>query len=558
MTTVAERLATVLGAHATEIFGLLGNGNAHLVDAMLRLTPLRYTAVRHEAATVASADAYFRATRRLAIATDTYGAGFTNTLTALTEAAMSHTPIVVVVGDEPTAGRRPWDVDQVALATACGVPTIVVDAERPGAQALEAVRRAHAERGPIVLALPYDLPSAPTSEPEPDLALEAPVFHRAEVDELRPLAQRLLAASRPVILAGCGAFEARADLTTIADALGAITVTTAPARGYFHGRELDAGVCGGFSSERTAGYLGEADLVLAVGAGLNPFTMGFGRLFDQAHLAQLDLAEAATTAEVDSFVRGDAGPAVRELRALVEAGLAGADGDAERWPGLDRAAVAGAQLDRGEAPELAPDGRLDPRGLMTALDAKLPERRLVCTDGGHFIGWQNTHLRLDDTDTMLLVGTKYQSIGLGFASAPGAAIAAAEAGRMLVLTTGDGGGLMALADLDSTVRAAHRATIVVFNDGAYTAETTQYGTQGLDQRPMLIDEVDFAQLALGVGARSTVVRRLADLDAWAEWAAGDEPGTWLLDCRISGEVIAPYQLEIMENLRRAAAAAAAR
>ena len=552
MTTVAERLATVLGAHATEVFGLLGNGNAHLVDAMLRLTPLRYTAVRHEAATVASADAYFRATRRLAIATATYGAGFTNTLTALTEAAMSHTPLVLVVGDEPSTGRRPWDVDQITIAAACGAPTITVDAERPGAQALEAVRRAHAERGPIVLALPSDLPLAPTDEPEPSLELDPPAFAQADADELAALAERLVAARRPVILAGCGAFEARADLTAIADALGAITVTTAPARGYFHGRALDAGVCGGFSSERTASYLGDADLVLAVGAGLNQFTIGFGRLFPQAHLAQLDL-EAPTAPQVRTAVRGDAGPAVRELRGLVEA----ADGvGTERWTGIDPSEVAGAQLDRGEAPELAPDGRLDPRGLLTALDEHLPERRLVCSDGGHFIGWANTHLRLDHTDTMLLVGTKYQSIGLGFASAPGAAVAAAADDRMLVVPTGDGGGLMALADLDSTVRAARRATVIVFNDGAYTAETTQYGTMGLDERPMLIDEVDFAQLALGVGARSAVVRTLADLDAWAAWAAGDEPGTWLLDCRISGAGLAPYQLEIMDNLRRAAAAAA--
>mgnify|MGYP001016536720 CR=1 FL=1 len=55
-------LTAVSDLHATveqgEVFGLLGNGNAHLVDAMLRLTPIRYTAVRHEAATVASADAH--------------------------------------------------------------------------------------------------------------------------------------------------------------------------------------------------------------------------------------------------------------------------------------------------------------------------------------------------------------------------------------------------------------------------------------------------------------------------------------------------------------------
>ena len=67
---------------------------------------------------------------------------------------------------------------------------------------------------------------------------------------------------------------------------------------------------------------------------------------------------------------------------------------------------------------------------------------------------------------------------------------------------------------------------------------------------MRIDQVSFAGLAQALGARGTEVHTLADLDEWAEWTAAGEPGTWVLDCRVSGEVIAPYQLEIMENLKR--------
>ena len=56
---------------------------------------------------------------------------------------------------------------------------------------------------------------------------------------------------------------------------------------------------------------------------------------------------------------------------------------------------------------------------------------------------------------MMMVGTAFQSIGLGFASVPGAALAKPDA--TIVLTTGDGGGLMALADLESAVRVAAAA-----------------------------------------------------------------------------------------------------
>lgn len=64
---------------------------------------------------------------------------------------------------------------------------------------------------------------------------------------------------------------------------------------------------------------------------------------------------------------------------------------------------------------------------------------------------------------------------------------------------------------------------------------------------MLIPEVDFAGLAGAVGARGVVVRSLDDLQVLAEWAgmpASDRPFL-LLDCRISGDVIAPYQQEII-------------
>lgn len=541
MPTVAERVARVLAAHASEVFGLLGNGNAFVVDALLQPKDARYTAVRHEAATVASADAYWRATGKLAIATTTYGAGFTNTLTALAEAALARSPMIVLVGDAPTAGRRPWDVDQAALAAACGVPTVTVTVDTPGADTVHALSRALRERIPVVLALPYDLPTVETAEPEfiPELAPGNLLL--PDADALAKLAGRLRECKRPIILAGVGARDAGPALSELADRIGAITVTTAPARGLFAGRQLDAGVCGGFSSPRTAGYLAQADLVIAFGAGLNQFTMGFGRLFPQAELVQVDIAKRPTHPAVTAHIRADASATAMALLTEVA--------PRESWPGVDPAEVADAQFDRGDTPEFAEDGRLDPRGLIAAIDAQLPDARLVCTDGGHFIGWPNTHLRLPSAGSMLLVGTHFQSIGLGFPAAAGAARAAGE--RMLVVATGDGGGLMGLADLDSLVRTARRATVIVFNDAAYTAETTQYGSLGLDERPMCIDEVDFAQLALGVGAHATVVRRLSDLDSWATWCTARGEGTWVLDCRISGSVIAPYQLEIMANLRDA-------
>ena len=86
-----------------------------------------------------------------------------------------------------------------------------------------------------------------------------------------------------------------------------------------------------------------------------------------------------------------------------------------------------------------------------------------------------------------------------------------------MLTTGDGGGLMALADLETAVRSAGgRGIAVVWNDAAYGAEVHLYGLQGYAEAPMRIPEADFAGLAAAVGAEGVVVRELADLDRLAD------------------------------------------
>ena len=169
--------------------------------------------------------------------------------------------------------------------------------------------------------------------------------------------------------------------------------------------------------------------------------------------------------------------------------------------------------------ELAADGRLDPRSVAARIGELLPEDRVVVSDGGHFIGWANMYWPVASPDRMIMVGTAFQSIGLGFPSVPGAALAKPEA--TIVLTTGDGGGLMALADLESAVRVAGgRGMAVVWNDAAYGAEVNLYGLKGLAQAPMLIPEVDFAGLAAAVGAEGVVVRSLEDLDRLAVMGGG--------------------------------------
>lgn len=548
MPSVSAHVAATLAAHVQHVFGVMGNGNAYVLDALERQGAVPYTAMRHEGGAVVAADAFHRASGGLAAATATYGAGFTNTLTALAEAVQARIPLILLVGDEPTSGPRPWGVDQIALASAVGARTYTVGRADAAATTMIAVEHALTYRVPTVLAIPYDIatreagpiPTAPQPVLPDALAPTGPFAAEA----VATVAEALANAERPVLLAGRGAWIAGAGgaLGELAEATGAVTATTALGRGVFPDDRYDLGVAGGFGAERAMELIREADVAIVFGASLNQFTMRFGELFAPGtRIVQVDVAAAATHPHVGTYLRADARLVAEAFVDALRDRAASPSGWRES---LDLAALSA--HDRGAADGLADDGLLDPRAAAARIGELLPEDRVVVSDGGHFIGWANMFWPVASPDRMMMVGTAYQSIGLGFPSVAGAAVAHPES--TVVLTTGDGGGLMALADLESAVRvAAGHGLAVVWNDAAYGAEVHVYGRKGLAEAPMLIPTVDFAGLARAVGAEAAIVRTLDDLVALERWAArpADERPFLLLDLRISPTVVAPYQHEII-------------
>lgn len=580
MPSVSAHVALTLAQHIDAVFGVMGNGNAYFLDAIETQTNAVFTAVRHEQGAVVAADAHFRASGRIAAGTSTYGAGFTNTLTALAEAVQAHVPLVLVVGDEPTSGPRPWDVDQIALASAVGARTYTVGRADAAATTVIAIEHALTYRVPVVLAIPYDVASLEAGPvPEaPAPGIPAPLAPRGEFAEgtLDEIADALHGAERPFLLAGRGAWLAGAGaaLGELAALTGALTASSALGRGVFPETRYDLGVTGGFGADGAMELVRTADVAVVFGASLNQFTMRFGELFAPGtRVFQVDIAPAATHPHVGGFVRADARLAaealVARLRSLGSALAPAAEHDfgADSRPAETTAVAHGASTPASEAvpgkpwresvdvaaarvydegDDLAPDGRLDPRSAARRIAELLPADRVVVSDGGHFIGWANMYWPVEAPDRMMMIGTAFQSIGQGWPSVVGAALARRDS--TVVLTSGDGGGLMAIADLESAVRAAGgRGIAVIWNDAAYGAEVNLYGLKGLAEAPMLIPEVDFAAFGAAVGAEGVVVKTLGDLDRLGTWAQEDAATRrfLLLDLRISGKVIAPYQQEII-------------
>jgi thiamine pyrophosphate-dependent acetolactate synthase large subunit-like protein len=303
------------------------------------------------------------------------------------------------------------------------------------------------------------------------------------------------------------------------------------AGGLFAGHRLSAGVCGGFGEDRAAALLAETDVLLAVGASLNPWTTRHGELFTSAAIIHVDDRAEAIGAYIPARL-----PVVADARtftvALRDRLAAGSEPNRQRATEL-----AGRLANLGQArfTPTAPDGRMDPRALAATLDQILPLLRCVTVDGGHFSGWPIMHLRAVDPAS-LLYPHGFQSIGMGLGNAVGLALARPD--RLPVAIVGDGGLMMSLGELDTLLSEQLPVLVVVFNDHAYGAELHHFAGQA-DTALAQLPERDFAGIFQAMGGAACTIRTPGDLRRIQSWLRA-RTGPFLIDCKISQAVAAHW------------------
>lgn len=549
-THVYQILAEDLQAMGVDtVFGLMSDDTAHFgvsVDA----AGIKFIGTRHENIAITMADAYAHATGRLAVVCVGRGPALANGLHGAGYSARTDNPVLIIYGEAPmgggpnSGGPDYKGLDQEGVLKAAGIPSFtpmspaVARQTLADAAALARTGRTCALLLPVSIQLAQvdvddaDRPDPIDAGPAPRRAPEAP---RAQA--IRAAARLLDEAKKPLILAGYGAHKAgaRDALVALAEKTGALLATTARGKDQFKGHPLNLGIIGSFSHSMARRMAGEADCVLAVGAGLNIFTMSFGESLPDAPLIQVDAVRANigrwTTADV--AIVGDANLAAEALLAAVS------DKPEKPFRGPE-SAKALAEFDITADFEAQNTARtVDPRSLAVALNRLLPAERSVAYDGGNFLGvipYIDTpgpgHFRMTND---------FASIGLGFGGALG--FARARPGTPTVLIVGDGGFLMTLGELETVVREDLPMVVVVMNDCAYGAELHFLRLRQLPVQKSIFPDVDLAPVAEAFGYDAHTIRTLDDLEALAPLLANPE-GPILLDCKINADVAAPFMSEI--------------
>jgi thiamine pyrophosphate-dependent acetolactate synthase large subunit-like protein len=533
---IANALRECGGRH---LFGLMGDGNLRFINYWVHGLEMPYVGSRHESAAIAMADGFTRVADTFAVATTTQGPGLTNALTALIAARKSQSPLVFVVGDV-SAHQQGWpqDIDHAAVFDAAGVPLVDLrDVSRAFSDTVQAVRTAVLNRTPIGINMSVDVQEMewdPWND-DTDTTIEPRSLDFA--GDVDAAANVLAGAKRPVIIAGRGAVEAgcEAQLVELGNRIGALYATTLKGKGLFQGQPFALGICGGLGTNLATSLIGQADVALIVGAGMNDFTTVRQTLFrPDANVVRCDINSEVATANVgrEHLLAGNAAGSVPALLERLIASGATSVGfrTAERTQEL-----------RDFRPEsevvfFEDHDLVDPRALVIMLNELLPAERNVVTDAGRFFGDPCSYMTTPDAHGFV-DGISFGSIGLGLGLSMG--VAAARSERPTVLFIGDGGLFMSLGELETAIRHEVPILIVVMNDSAYGSELQISREWNLPDDLSTFPRRDFAAIARSLGMRSSSVQRLDQVHAALD-GVDLLQGPYLLDCTINPDVTARW------------------
>jgi thiamine pyrophosphate-dependent acetolactate synthase large subunit-like protein len=292
------------------------------------------------------------------------------------------------------------------------------------------------------------------------------------------------------------------------------------------------GISGGFASPLAEELIRDADLIVGWGCALNNWTTRQGKLIGpNAKLVQVDVESAALGAHrpIHLGVLGDTVATATDL--LAELGRRAPRPDPGYRTDDVRSRIAAAiRWSTVDYRDLSTKDSIDPRTLTMVLDDLLPADRIVSVDSGNFMGYPSAYLSVPDEFGFCFTQA-FQSIGLGLATAIGAALARPD--RLPVAALGDGGFHMGVAELETAVRLGLPLVVIVYNDAAYGAEVHHFGDA--DMATVRFPDTDAAAIATGFGADGITVRTVDDLAPVTSWLAGPRERPLVIDAKLADD-----------------------
>lgn len=426
--TTEEAFIKVLQMHGIEhAFGIIGSAMMPISD-LFPTAGITFWDCAHEVNAGMSADGYTRATGKMSMVVAQNGPGITNLVTPIITAYWNHTPLLLVTPQaaNKTIGQGGFqEIKQMAMFEDCVCyQEEVRDPSRIAEVLNRVILKARRASAPAQINIPRDMW---TQVIDIELPQVISINHSSGSEDAIDEAARLLSDAKfPVLLNGAGVvlsggIGASAEL---AEALSAPVCCNYQHNDAFPGSHpLSCGPLGYNGSKAAMDMISKADVILALGTRLNPFSSLPAYQTEywpkDAKIIQVDINadRIGLTKKVAVGIQGDARKVAEQIRAK----LSSSAGEAGRQERLDLIAFTKSKWaqelssmdheddDEGvtwnERARNRDPKRMSPRQAWRAIQAAMPRDAIISTDIGNNCAIGNAY-------PMFEAGRKYLAPGL--------------------------------------------------------------------------------------------------------------------------------------------------
>ena len=571
--TTEEAFVKVLQMHGIEhAFGIIGSAMMPISD-LFPQAGITFWDCAHETSGGMIADGYTRATGKMSMAVAQNGPGITNFVTPVKTAYWNHTPMLLVTPQaaNKTIGQGGFqEIEQMKLFEdmVC-YQEEVRDPSRMAEVLNRVIEMAWRGSAPAQINIPRDYWTQVIDIELPQIVrFERPSGGKQAIAEAAKL---LSDAKFPVILNGAGVVLGNAidASVNLAEKLTAPVCCNYQHNDAFPGSHpLSVGPLGYNGSKAAMELVAKADVILALGTRLNPFSTlpGYGIDYwpKDAKIIQVDInsSRIGLTKKVAVGIQGDAKMVAEQILEQLspKAGDAGREDrknlvadTKSRWA-QELSSMDHEDDDPGttwneRARDREPD-RMSPRQAWRAIQAAMPKEAIISSDIGNNCAIGNAYPSFDEPRRYLSPGL-FGPCGYGLPAILGAKIGRPD--LPVIGFAGDGAFGISMNEMTACGRNDWPPiTMVIFRNyqwGAEKRNTTLWFEDNFVGTELNLG-VEYAKIAEGCGLKGVQVRTTSELtDALAAAVKGqmENNETTFIECVLNQELGEPFRRDAMKK-----------